>query len=176
MRKIAVFGNAGAGKSTLARQLAEATGLPLYSLDKIKFRSGGEPVPHDQYLSIHSDLINQSHWIIDGYGCMSSAWQRFAVADTLIYIDLPLALHGWWVTKRLLKGIFADPEGWPENSPILRGSLNSYKVLWLCHRKLTPSYRRLVVEMGSTKSVYHLKSPGDIRKFVSDIRQARQPL
>jgi ribonuclease Z len=29
MRKVAVFGNAGAGKSTLARQLAELTGLPL---------------------------------------------------------------------------------------------------------------------------------------------------
>jgi adenylate kinase family enzyme len=30
MRKVAVFGNAGGGKSTLARGLAEVTGLPLY--------------------------------------------------------------------------------------------------------------------------------------------------
>jgi adenylate kinase family enzyme len=57
MKSIAVFGNAGGGKSSLARQLAEATGLPLYSLDTLKYRAGGEEVPYEEYLSIHSDLL-----------------------------------------------------------------------------------------------------------------------
>ena len=38
MKRVAVFGNAGGGKSTLARRLAE---LPLYPLDLIQFRPGG---------------------------------------------------------------------------------------------------------------------------------------
>ncbi len=38
MRKVAVFGNAGGGKSTLARQLAQLTQLPLYPLDTIQYR------------------------------------------------------------------------------------------------------------------------------------------
>jgi adenylate kinase family enzyme len=33
MRKVAVFGNAGGGKFTLGRRLAELTGLPLYVVD-----------------------------------------------------------------------------------------------------------------------------------------------
>jgi adenylate kinase family enzyme len=37
MRRVAVFGNAGGGKSTLARQLASITRLPLHSLDTIKY-------------------------------------------------------------------------------------------------------------------------------------------
>ncbi|MEG4066319.1 hypothetical protein QUA42_03025 [Microcoleus sp. Pol11C2] len=41
MKKIAVFGNAGGGKSTLSKRLLDITGLPLYVLDKIKYRSGG---------------------------------------------------------------------------------------------------------------------------------------
>ena len=41
MKKVAVFGNAGGGKSTLARRLAELTGLPLYVIDKMRFRTGG---------------------------------------------------------------------------------------------------------------------------------------
>ena len=41
MRKVAVFGNAGGGKSTLARQLAEVTRLPLYPLDTIQYKPGG---------------------------------------------------------------------------------------------------------------------------------------
>lgn len=170
MKKVAIFGNAGGGKSTLAKGLAEATGLPLYSLDKIKYQAGGGEISHDEYLSVHSDLLNQEEWIIDGFGCVSSAWERFSVADTLIYVDLPLLTHGMWVTKRLLKGLFVNPEGWPENSPILKGTLNSYRVLWPCHRKLTPAYRRLVSSSMESKQVYHLKTPLAIREFLNGIR------
>lgn len=170
MRKVAIFGNAGGGKSTLARQLAEATCLPLFSLDKIQYRPGGAEIPHDKYLEAHADLLNRPAWIIDGFGCVSSAWERFAQADTLVYIDLPLLTHGFWVTKRLLKGLFSNPEGWPENSPILKSTLNSYRVLWLCHRKLTPAYRRLVAESRDAKQVYHLQSAADIARFLRGCR------
>ena len=40
MKRIAVFGNAGGGKSTLAKSLAAITGLPLFVLDTIQFRDG----------------------------------------------------------------------------------------------------------------------------------------
>ncbi|WLD57720.1 adenylate kinase [Salinispirillum sp. LH 10-3-1] len=170
MQKVAIFGNAGGGKSTLAKQLAEAAKLPLYSLDKIKYQAGGKEVPHTEYLRTHSDLLSQEAWIIDGFGCVPSAWERFAAADTLIFIDLPLLTHGLWVTKRLLKGSFVNPEGWPENSPILKGTLNSYRVLWLCHTKLTPAYRKLVSDSRNSKSVYHLRSPRAIKAFLNDIR------
>ena len=36
MKKVAVFGNTGGGKSTLSKRLSEITGLPLYALDKIR--------------------------------------------------------------------------------------------------------------------------------------------
>jgi adenylate kinase family enzyme len=45
MKKVAVFGNAGGGKSTLARRVAELTQLPLYPLDAIQFKAGGVKVP-----------------------------------------------------------------------------------------------------------------------------------
>ena len=170
MKKVAIFGNAGGGKSTLAKQLSEATNLPLYSVDKIMYQAGGKEVPHDDYLSIHSKLLGQEKWIIDGFGCDSSAWERFSHADTLIHVDLPLSMHAMWVTKRLLKGLFVNPEGWPENSPIFKSTLNSYRVLWPCHRKLTPAYRRLMSESMNLKKVYHLKSPLEIGYFLNDIR------
>ena len=172
MNRVAIFGNAGGGKSTLARRLSEATGLPLHSVDNLKYRSGGEELPHADYLETHAELLTQCEWIIDGFGCVPSAWARFAAADTLVFIDLPLFTHFWWVTKRLLKGLFVNPEGWPENSPIWQGSLNSYRVLWLCHRKLTPRYRQLVTDSATTKQVHHLKSPRDLKLFLRDMRRA----
>jgi len=169
MKKVAVFGNAGGGKSTLARQLSELTGVPLYSLDKIKYQPGGMEVSHDEYLDMHSDLLKQEEWIIDGFGCVESAWERFSKADTLVYIDLPLFMHYWWVTKRLLQGVYKNPEGWPEYSPIWKGSLNSFRVLPLCHRHLTPRYRQLVKESVTSKCVHHLRSLTDIDDFLENL-------
>jgi adenylate kinase family enzyme len=171
MRKVAVFGNAAGGKSTLARRLAEVTGLPLYPLDRIQFKAGGGEIPHEEYRKIHTDLLSRDEWIIDGFGCVASAWERFSAADTLVYIDLPLFTHYRWVTKRLAKGLFVTPEGWPENSPMWSSTLNSYRVLWLCHRRLTPRYRQLVVDAAASKRVHHLKSPADMRAFLQAVQQ-----
>jgi adenylate kinase family enzyme len=176
MRKVAVFGNAGGGKSTLARRLAELTGLPLYTIDKIQWRAGGDEVPHAEYLKIHADLLNQDQWIIDGFGNVASAWQRFSAADTLVYIDLPLLTHCRWVTKRFVEGLFRNPDGWPENSPIWSSTLSSYRVLWPCHRRLTPRYRQLVAEASSSKRVHHLKSPVEMKAFLEAVEQERQSI
>ena len=169
MRRVAVFGNAGGGKSTLARQLASITRLPLHSPDTIKYKPGGDEVPHNEYLQIHSELLRGDKWIIDGFGCVPSAWERFSAADTLIYVDLPLFTHYVWVTKRLVKGLIVTPEGWPESSPIWRSTLNSYRVLRLCHEKLTPKYRQLVAEQASHKRVHHLRSASAIKAFVGAV-------
>jgi adenylate kinase family enzyme len=173
MRRVAVFGNAGGGKSTLARRLASLTGLPLFPLDLIQYRAGGGKVPHAQYLRAHADLLRQDTWIIDGYGCTATAWERFAAADTLVYVDLPLPVHYWWVTKRCVKGLFVNPEGWPEDSPILSSTMSSYRVIGLCHRHLTPRYRRLVADAAATKRVHHLRSATAIEAFVRSLRQQR---
>ena len=171
MKRVAVFGNAGGGKSTLAKRLAEITRLQLYPLDMIQFRSGGVAVPHDEYLKAHADLLRRDEWIIDGFGCVDSAWERFSKADTLIYIDLPLVTHHWWVTKRLIKGLFRTPEGWPEGSPMWRSTMNSYRVLWPCHRELTPRYRQLVADMAGSKRVHHVKTPAEMKEVLEAIKR-----
>jgi adenylate kinase family enzyme len=82
MKKVAIFGNAGGGKSTPSRRLAEVTGLPLYTLDIIQFRGGryrpdekdGGKIPNEEYLSTHRDILGRDEWIIDGYGTLASTW------------------------------------------------------------------------------------------------------
>ena len=171
MKRVAVFGNAGGGKSTLAKRLADLTRLPLYPLDMIQFRAGGGRVPHEQYLKAHADLLRQDEWIIDGFGCVASAWDRFSEADTLVYVDLPLTTHYWWVTKRLIKGLFATPEGWPENSPMWRSTVDSYKVVWLCPRRLTPRFRQLVADVAASKQVHHVKSPAEMTALLNAVKR-----
>ena len=170
MKRVAVFGNAGGGKSTLARHLAGITRLSLHILDKLQFKPGGDAVPREEYLKAHAELLRQDTWIIDGYGDTASAWERFDRADTLVYVDLPLPTHYWRVTTRLIQGLFADPEGWPEGSPLWSSTLSSYKVIPLCHRYLTPKYRQLVADMAASKRVHHLKSPRAMTSFLDAVR------
>ena len=166
MNKIAVFGNAGGGKSTLSKRLAEMTGLPLVALDLIKYKPGGEEISDQEFKKIHNELLRQKQWIVDGLGSLDTIWERLEVSDTLVYIDMPVSLHYWWVTKRFLKGLFiAPPESWPQDSPLLKGTVNGYYTVWLCHKKLTPKYRDYVNTAMKTKNVYHLKSLHDVKEF-----------
>jgi adenylate kinase family enzyme len=174
MNRVAVFGNGGGGKSTLARRLAELTRLPLHQLDQLQYRRGGDKLPHDEFLRLHADLLGRAQWIIEGYGCVPSSDQRFALADTLIFVDLPLLRHYGWVTKRMIKGLWVNPEGWPENSPIWRSSLDSYRVVGRYNRHLTPRYRQLVAEAAATKRVHHLRSPAEIRQLLEQVAKAAE--
>jgi adenylate kinase family enzyme len=171
MKKVAVFGNAGGGKSTLSKRLSEITGLPLYILDKIQYQSGGAEVSQEEYKHTHEQILATDRWIIDGFGCMETLWPRLNEADSLVYVDLPLYVHFGLVTKRLITGSFIPPESWPENSPILQSSINSYRALWLCHKYLTPRYREYVDRAQNTKSVYHIRSTKEISQFLESISQ-----
>jgi adenylate kinase family enzyme len=170
MKKVAVFGNTGGGKSTLSRRLSEITGLPLHVLDKIKYQPGGIEVSQEDYQRTHEHILATDRWIIDGLGCMETLWLQLDEADSLVYVDLPLYVHFWWVTKRLITGYFKPPAGWPEKSPILKSSIQSYRVLWLCHKYLTPKYREYIEQAQSIKSVYHIRSTKQILQFFELIK------
>lgn len=173
MRKVAIFGNAGGGKSTLARRLAKITGLPLYIIDILQFPDGrynagkvnGGQLRNEEYQKLHDDLIEEDAWIIDGFENVTLAWKRFEAADTLIYVDLPVTSHYWGVTKRLAQGLFRNPRGWPANTPIWASSLDSYRVVWRCHTRLTPKYRKLIATARG-KQVHHLQSRAQVRRFL----------
>jgi len=169
MKKVAVFGNAGGGKSRISRQIANITGLPLHVLDKVQYKPGGIPISPDEFKQAHQKILESDQWIIDGFGNLEVLWQRLNIADTLIYIDLPIYLHFWWVTKRFVISYFDPPEGWPDNSPLWRSSMNSYKALYLCEKHLTHRYRDYVDKAKVTKEVYHLRSPQQISQFLESI-------
>ncbi len=101
----------------------------------------------------------------------ASAWERFAAADTLVYLDLPMFTQWRWVTKRFIKGLFVNPEGWPEKSPLWSSTLNAYRVLRLCGRHLAPKYRQLVLDSVAIKQVHHLRSPAEIRAFLDEVKK-----
>lgn len=166
MNRVIVFGKPGGGKSTLSRKLSAVTGIYMCALDLIEYKQNGERVSSEEYSKKHADLIGSDSWIIEGFGTLESFWLRVDAADTLIYVDLPYYIHYWWVTKRLLKSFFVKPEGWPEGSSVLKGTLASWKYLRLSPKFWTPELFEKIQSRGKGRYIYRITSVKEINTFV----------
>jgi adenylate kinase family enzyme len=168
MKKIAVFGKPGSGKSTLSKYLASATGIQLHQLDSIVYKKDGDLVDRKTYDKEHGRILSTDSWIIDGFGPMASFNKRLGVADTLIYIDLPYTVSYWLVTKRLIKGLFVKPEGWPGGSSIIKGTLASYKVLKICPQFWNDDFVKKLEALSANKSVFVIRSISELNSFMDN--------
>ena len=166
MKKIVVFGKPGSGKSTLSKKLAAATGIKLHALDSIVYKKNGDLVDRKTYDEEHETILSSDSWIIDGFGPIESFNKRLDVADTLVYIDLPYVISYWLVTKRLLKGVVVKPEGWPDGSSVLKGTLESYKVLKLCPKFWSDSFMQKLEKISTNKYLYVIRSISELNSFV----------
>lgn len=169
MKKIAVIGKPANGKSTLSKELALATGIKLYALDSVLYKPNGEEVSRQSYEEFHESIISSDEWIIEGFGPMSSLDsfnRRLEAADTLIYIELSYIVTYWLVAKRFLKGLFIKPEGWPEGSSILKGTMESYRVLKYCPKFWNDSFLQRLENLASDKSLYIIRSLSELNNFV----------
>ncbi|MFC3852869.1 adenylate kinase [Salinispirillum marinum] len=166
MNKVAVFGKPGSGKSTLSKALSSATGIPLHQLDSIVYQKNGALVDRPTFDAAHENILASERWVIDGFGPIGAFNQRLEAADTLIYVDLPYTTSYWFVTKRLLKGLFIKPEGWPDGSSVLKGTLASYKVLRLCPKFWNDDFSRRLHSYSAHKSVFIVRSVSELDGFV----------
>jgi len=88
VERILVIGCAGAGKSTLARRIAEARGLPLIQLDRAFWRSGWVPTPDEDWRALLHQISAGPRWVMDG-NYSGSLSIRLPRADTVIWLDYP---------------------------------------------------------------------------------------
>ena len=66
MKRIAIIGSSGAGKSKLAQQLGILLVLPVIHLDTLFWQAGWIETPRDKWNTIQEQLIQQETWIMDG--------------------------------------------------------------------------------------------------------------
>jgi len=102
MERIIIIGCGGAGKSTLARQLGEALGLPVVHLDKLFWRPGWVQVPQEEFDELVRREMEKDRWIMDG-NFSRTIGQRLPKCDTIIYLDFSRWTCLWGVFQRILK-------------------------------------------------------------------------
>jgi adenylate kinase family enzyme len=102
MERIVVVGSTGSGKTTLARALAKRRGVSHVELDALHWDPGWTEAPRDVFRErAASALSPDSRWVVDGnYRVVRDiVWSR---ADTLVWLDYPLWLVFWRLTRRTL--------------------------------------------------------------------------
>lgn len=97
MERVMIIGCGGAGKSTLARQMGEKTGLPVVHLDQIWWAPGNwQHVDREEFDRQLQLEMEKPYWILDG-NFNRTIEQRLDACDTVIYLDLPrvVCIFSW---------------------------------------------------------------------------------
>jgi adenylate kinase family enzyme len=165
MTRVAVIGNAGGGKSVLCGALSRARQLPHFPVDQIQWRPGWQLVADEEFAEIHDGLLARDAWIIDGFGPWPAIEKRFDLADTIVFVDLPLWRHYWWATKRQLAAIFRERPDGPAGCPMLPVTFRLYRMMWWVHRRLRPKLLAAIDARRGTRRIFHIRSLRDLAEF-----------
>jgi len=171
MRRIAIIGSAGAGKSTLARQLGAILGLKVIHLDSLFWHPGWVETPRDEWIRVQEELVTEDAWVIDGNyrGTMDI---RLAAADTIIFLDLPRRICLWRVVRRRFQ--YAG-RARPDMAPGCVEQLDweFLKWVWAFPSRERPDVLRKLAEYADGRQVIVLRRPADVARFLAEISRAR---
>jgi adenylate kinase family enzyme len=143
MARILIIGNAGGGKSVLARKIAARRGLPYREIDAIVWKPGWEAFSQAEYEAAHAKLIAEENWVLDGLGWTETLPERFARATEIILIDMPIWMHFWLAAERQfqwMQGKLENPVAGIAEKPTTRGM---FQALWETDQEMAPVFRRL---------------------------------
>lgn len=100
-QRILILGRTGSGKTTLARELAAAIGVPHVELDALYFGADFSTAPLPVLRDRTRAAVAGDRWVTDGNksAVRDLVWPR---ADTVVWLDYPLVVSLWRLGKRAL--------------------------------------------------------------------------
>jgi adenylate kinase family enzyme len=169
-KKIAIIGNAGSGKTTLAMHLHKRLQLPLHHLDQYYWLPGWQRMDYEQFRDIHTKLCEQEAWIIEGSN-LKVVYERMLHADVIIFLDMPRSVCLGRVLKRTIAHLGRSVPGTPDHCKQHIFSHNFVQFLkWVW--RFNGHSRRLIMHflendcVHESKRVVVLKSPQHVAAFL----------
>ena len=165
MKRVAIVGSGGAGKSTLAAELGRRTGLPVVHLDHHFWHPGWVETPLDEWRLAQRRLFAAEEWIADG-NYSATLDERLPRADTVVFVDFPT----WRTFPRVLRRTFGNwgravqADGCPEH-------LDRTFLLWVLRyrRRSRPQLLRNIAELAPGAQVHILTNPKAVREFLASV-------
>ncbi|MBU9723214.1 MULTISPECIES: DNA topology modulation protein [Bacillaceae] len=167
MKRIAIIGSGGAGKSTLAKQIGQHLGIEVVHLDALYWKPGWVETPRDKWVEIQQELLKKEEWIVDGnFG--STMDLRIEAADTIIFLDY----SKWVCTYRVLKRqIMYRKKTRPDMGANCPEKLDPLFLKWVWNYPIAkrPEVMRKLEGISTKKNVIILKSSREAEDFLRSL-------
>lgn len=175
-QRIAIIGNAGGGKSTLARALGQLLAIPVYAIDDVQWRADWRPAPAAEVAAVHAAWLAETRWIIDGWGAWHLIEERFRLADAIVMADFPISIHYWWALKRQVAVALGRNTGWPPRGcRALPITLRLLRRMRHIHLNIRPQLLRLADDPAIRDRVVILRSPTALRDYRQQFVRGLRP-
>ncbi|MFN3254101.1 MAG: adenylate kinase [Ilumatobacter sp.] len=172
MRRIAVVGQSGTGKTTLARRLADRLDAESIDLDALYHGPGWTPAPTAEFRQRVLAATQCSSWVVSGnYPTVSDLVQ--GRADTIVWLDLAR-----WRTlpRRSIVRALTRRELWNGNRERWRDLLsrdperNPIVWSWQSQPKLCERFETFAGgSFWARADVHRLRTPGQVRAFLAGV-------
>ena len=162
-RRIILLGTAGAGKTTLARELAQRLGMPHLCLDEMW--RGVQPAGDE---AAFLRLIDETHarpaWVSDGNFAKVSFALRAPRAELFVWLEPPRALCLWRALRRTFRrGEFHRLREFGQVARFIEGF----------ERRNRPLIEGLRQQLAPDTPVIHLQRPSVDRLLAAWAQRAR---
>ena len=111
MQRIHIIGTPGAGKTTLARHIAQRSDIPFVELDALFWGAHWMPATTAVFRQRVSASMRDTYWVVCGNhaSVRDLVWAR---ADTVIWLDYPALLSLSRLMGRAFAQILANLKAW----------------------------------------------------------------
>jgi hypothetical protein len=152
VRRVAILGPGGAGKSILAVRLGSVVGIPVLELDGRFWNAALEPMPLEQWRAVQIQLAGQPEWIMDGdLGPYDVVEPRLRRADTVIVLDFAR----WRCARRSLRRS--------------RERLEFWWWLWSWPNRSRPQLLEQVAALAGHAELVVLRSPSAVDRWMATV-------
>lgn len=171
-RRIVVVGTTSSGKTTVAARLSRILGIPHVELDGLMWRPNWEKTPTDTFLARVRAALDGPAWVVDG-NYSAARTVTWGQADTLVWLDYPLALVFWRLTVRTLRRILTREKLWGCNRETVRRAFfdkdSLYRYVIPSRRRQRETYPRALREDYAHLQVVHLKTARQTVEWLDEV-------
>jgi adenylate kinase family enzyme len=173
MRRVAIIGPSGAGKTTLALELAKGLGVELVELDRLLWKPGWVERPLDECEQIQDAVLTREGWVVDS-ASPRGLRSRLEAADTIVFLDLPALLCA---VRALVRRIHTRGRLRTDMAPgcppsrLDRAIVKRLEYVRRYRNDLRPLFLQELSRLNGDHRIVVLRSSRDVRDFVTTVRK-----